>query len=175
MSSYPTPTRDVREASFLQALETVKDIALDMDIDTLFHIRRKIKRKRHFDENLDDTNVETLSAEEIFRINYFIPIIDQAISSLTRRFEQYQSLRKNFGFLFTSEALQLLNNKSLKSSCDNLGAVIKKDGKSDIDANEPYMELKFIQDSMPKENTGPIEILKFLKRRDFFSKHKYCI
>jgi hypothetical protein len=72
-------------------LETVKDIALDMDIDTLFHTRRKIKTNRHFDENLDDTNVETLSVEEIFRINYFIPIVDQAISSLTRRFEQYQS------------------------------------------------------------------------------------
>jgi hypothetical protein len=92
MSSYPTPIRDAREAGFLQALETTKDIALDMDIDTLFHTRHKIKRKRHFVENLDDTNVETLSAEEIFRINYFIPIVDQAISSLTRRFEQYLSV-----------------------------------------------------------------------------------
>jgi hypothetical protein len=89
MSSYPTPIRDAREAGFLQALETAKDIALDMDIDTLFHTRRKIERKKHFDENLDDTNAETLSAEEIFRINYFVPIIDQAISTLTRRFEQY--------------------------------------------------------------------------------------
>jgi hypothetical protein len=163
MSSYPTPIRDAREAGFLQALETAKDIALDMDIDTLFHTRRKIKRKRHFDENLDDTNVETLSAEEIFRINYFIPIVDQAISSLTKRFEQYQSFQKIFGFLFTSEALQLLENKSLKSSCDNLEAAIKKDGKSDIDANELYMELKFIQDFISKENMGPTEILKFLK------------
>ena len=73
-----------------------------------------------------------------------------------------------FGFLFTSEALQLLDNKSLKSSCDNLEAALKKDGKSDIDANELYMELKFIQDFMPKENMGPIEILKFLKRHDSF-------
>jgi hypothetical protein len=168
MSSYPTPIRDAREAGFLQALETSKDIALDMDIDTLFHTRRKIKRKRHFDENLDDTNVETLSAEEIFRVNYFIPIVDQAISSLTRRFEQYQSFQKNFGFLFTLEALQLLDNKSLKSSCDNLEAALKKHGKYDIDANELYIELKFIQDFMPKENMGPIEILKFLKRHDSF-------
>jgi hypothetical protein len=30
------------------------------------------------------------------------------------------------------------------------------------------MELKFIQDFMPKENMGPNEILKFLKRRDSF-------
>jgi hypothetical protein len=141
MSSYPTPIRDAREIGFLQALETVKDIALDMDIDTLFHTRYKIKRKRHFDENIDDTNVETLSVEEIFRINYFIPIVDQAISSLTRRFEQYQSFQNFFG---------LLDSKSIKSSCDNLEAALKKDGKSDIDANELYMELKFIQDFMSK-------------------------
>jgi hypothetical protein len=57
----------------------------------------------------------------------------------------------------------LLDNKSLKSSYDNLEAALKKDGKYDIDANEIYMELKFIQDFMPKENMGPIEILKFLK------------
>jgi hypothetical protein len=62
----------------------------------------------------------------------------------------------------------LLDNKSLKSSCDNLEATLKKDGKSDIDANELYMELKFIQDFMPKENMGPIEILKFLKRHESF-------
>jgi hypothetical protein len=61
-----------------------------------------------------------------------------------------------------------LDNKCLKSSCDNLEATFKKDEKSDIDANEFYMELKFIQDFMPKENMGPIEILKFLKRHDSF-------
>jgi hypothetical protein len=62
------------------------------------------------------------------------------------------------------------------SSCDNLEAALKEDGKSDIDANELYMELKFIQDFMPKENMGPIEILKFLKWHDSFPntsiKHK---
>jgi hypothetical protein len=86
-----SPIRDARETGFLQAVERAKDIPLDMDIDTLFHTRCKIKRKGHFDENLYDTNVETLSAEEIFRINYFIPNVDQAIQSLKWRFEQYQS------------------------------------------------------------------------------------
>jgi len=56
----------------------------------------------------------------------------------------------------------------LKSSCDNIGAVLTKDGKSDVDANELYVELKFLQDFIPKENMGPVEILKFLKRHDCF-------
>jgi len=56
----------------------------------------------------------------------------------------------------------------LKSSCDNLGVVLTKDEKSDVDANELYVELKFLQDFIPKENMGPVEILKFLKRHDCF-------
>jgi len=60
----------------------------------------------------------------------FIPIVDQAIASLTRRFEQYKEYQKNFGFLFTSNSLQSLDSNNLKSSCDNLEAVLKRDGKS---------------------------------------------
>jgi len=160
--------KDYRKTGFLEALEIAKGIALEMDIGTTFRKRREIKRKRHFDENLDDTNAGTQSAEELFRISYFLPVVDQAISSLTTRFEQYQSYQQNFGFLFTSETLQSLDDTSLKSSCDNLGAVLTKDGKSDVDANELYVELKFLQDFIPKENMGPVEILKFLKRHDCF-------
>ena len=63
--------KDYRETGFLEALEIAKGIALEMDIGTTFHKRREIKRKRHFDENLDDTNAGTQSAEELFRISYF--------------------------------------------------------------------------------------------------------
>ena len=45
--------------------------------------------------------------------NIFFPVVDQAISSLTTRFEQYESFQKNFGFLFTSDALKSLDEKSL--------------------------------------------------------------
>uniref|UniRef100_A0A453QDS3 Uncharacterized protein n=1 Tax=Aegilops tauschii subsp. strangulata TaxID=200361 RepID=A0A453QDS3_AEGTS len=108
------------------------------------------------------------SAEESFRVNYFLRIVDQAILSLTSRFDQYQGYQKIFGFLFTSETLQSSDKNSLKTSCDNLEVALKKDGKSDIDANELYAELMFLQNFMPKENIGPVEILKFLKRHDHF-------
>ena len=133
-----------RETGFLEALEVAKGIALDMDIGTTFRKKREIKRKRQFDENPDDTNASTQSPEESFRISYFLSIVDQAISSLTTRFEQYQGYQKNFGFLFTSDELQSLDNQSLKSSCENLEAALSKDGKSDIDANDLYVELKFL-------------------------------
>ncbi|XBI46171.1 hypothetical protein VPH35_110479 [Triticum aestivum] len=43
-----------------------------------------------------------------------------------------------------------------------------KDKQSDIDANDLFVELKFLQNFMPKENMGPVEILNFLKRHDCF-------
>ena len=141
-----------RETGFLEALEVAKEIALDMDIGTTFRKKQEIKRKRQFDENPDDTNASTQSPGESFRISYFLSIVDQAISSLTTRFEQYQGYQKNFGFLFTSDELQSLDNQILKSSCENLEVALSKDGKSYIDANELYVELKFLQDIIPEEN-----------------------
>jgi hypothetical protein len=61
-----------------------------------------------------------------------------------------------------------LDRQSLKSFCDNLEAVLKRDGKSDIDGLELYMELTFLQDFIPRENMGPVQILNFLKRHDCF-------
>jgi hypothetical protein len=40
-----------------------------------------------------------------------MPIVDHAISSLTRRFEQYQGYQKIFGFLFSSDALWSLDKE----------------------------------------------------------------
>ncbi|XP_066361267.1 uncharacterized protein [Miscanthus floridulus] len=157
-----------RETGFLEALESAKGIALEMDIGTIFPKKRQIKRKRHYDENPEDTNTATMSPEELFRVEYFLRLVDQAIVSLTTRFEQYKEYQKNFGFLFTWEALQSLDDQGLKSSCDTLEAVLKKDGKSDIDAKELYMELKFVREFIPKERMGPIEILQFLKEHGCF-------
>ena len=73
--------------------------------------------------------------------------------------------------------MQSLDNDSLKSSCHNVEAALKEketdsdaneDRKSDIDANELYVELKLLRDFIPKGNMGPVEVLSFLKRHDCF-------
>jgi hypothetical protein len=157
-----------RETGFSNALEAAKEISFEMDVGTTFHKKRQIKRKRHFDENPDEINDAIQIVEESFRINYFIPIVDQAISSLARRFEQYKGYEKIFGFLFTFNALQSLDKKTLKTCCHDLEAALKRDGQSDVDANDLCMELGFLLDFILEENMGLIEILNFLKRHDYF-------
>uniref|UniRef100_A0A7N0V0D1 TTF-type domain-containing protein n=1 Tax=Kalanchoe fedtschenkoi TaxID=63787 RepID=A0A7N0V0D1_KALFE len=77
-----------RDVGFSSAVKEAKKIAIELDIDPLFPHRRQIRRKKHFDENShDESFVESQSPEDAFRINYFLYMVDQAISSLNRRFE----------------------------------------------------------------------------------------
>ncbi|XP_050915624.1 uncharacterized protein LOC127130699 [Lathyrus oleraceus] len=61
-------------------------------------------KKKQFDENLNTPPIE-LSEEDFFRVNYFLYLVDQAIVSLNKRFEQYQRYESVFAFLFTSQKL----------------------------------------------------------------------
>lgn len=158
-----------RDTGFTTAVEMAREIALEIDIDPAFWKKREIKRKKQFDENPDDVLDASQSAQESFRIKYFLPIVDQAIASLTTRFEQYKSYKKTFGFLFTSHALNSLDDKNLRSSCSSLETALRSGEKSNIDGNDLYVELKLLQDFIPKEkNMGPIDILNFLKRLNCF-------
>ncbi|KAL6570270.1 hypothetical protein OROMI_014784 [Orobanche minor] len=158
-----------RENGFYDALDTAKKIAIEMDIDPIFPRRREIRRKKFFDENPNDTSsVCSQTAEESFKVNYFLYIVDQAIVSLEKRFEQYQEYENIFGFLFTSHKLQSLDDTNLKTCCAQLEVALKNNEQSDVDGNELYVELKLLQEFLPPENMGPIDILKFLKGLGFF-------
>ena len=74
-----------------------------------------------------------------------------------------------FCFLFTSQKLCSLDDKSLLSACGNLEAALKNGEDSDIDGKELFMELKILQGFLPREEMmGPVAILKFLKQMGCF-------
>ena len=121
---------------------------MELNIAPIFPQRRIIKRKRQFDENLNIPSVE-LSEEESFRVNYFLYLVDQAVVSLNKRFEQYQEYESIFGFLFTSHKLQSLDDATLKSCCTNFEQALKHNEQSDIDGNEFFAELKLLREMLP--------------------------
>jgi hypothetical protein len=49
----------------------------------------------------------------------------------------------------------------VKTCCHDIKGTLKRDGQSDIDANDLCMELGFLQDFIREENMGLIEILNF--------------
>jgi hypothetical protein len=54
------------------------------------------------------------------------------------------------------------------TSCAHLEAALKSGDHTDIDDKELHVELKFLQEFIPKEDTGPLDILKFVKQMGCF-------
>ncbi|CAN6584094.1 unnamed protein product [Malus baccata var. baccata] len=80
-----------------------------------------------------------------------------------RRFEEYQAYDDIFGFLFTSERLNSMDNNKLKDSCDRLQNFLKKDELFDVDGDALLVELKLLRERLPKEIKTSIDILNYLK------------
>ena len=72
--------------------------------------------KKHFSENnLNDE--QNQSPEELFRVEYFLVVVDMAITSLANRFEQFETFQNIFGFLFDSNKLKSLRENELRERC----------------------------------------------------------
>ena len=113
-------------------------------MNLLFEKKCIIRRKRHFDENVDEEELAQ-SALKSFKVKYFLFIVDQALSSLTSRFQQFQEYEQVFGFLFDLNKLKLLDVECLKCYCLNIESYLKYDLQSDIDGKELASELKFLK------------------------------
>ena len=106
--------------------------------------------------------------KKIFRINYFLVVVDIAISSLKTRFEQLKAFENVFGFLFDSNRLKAMNDKELRDSCAKFHSTFSHDDSFDVDFNDFYSELKVLQVTLPNESMFAINILKFVKSAECY-------
>ncbi|KAM2952331.1 hypothetical protein COP2_001713 [Malus domestica] len=146
-------------------------IALESEIDHVFQTKRHRPRKRHHDE-VDGNEREQQSAEESFRTDYFLVIVDIALSQLKHRFEQLKAFEYIFGFLFDAPKLISLDDQQLKENCMNLEAHLKHGNTMDVDGADLYSELQVLQMMLPEEaffSNNPwtsMEIANFVKETD---------
>ncbi|XP_042374434.1 zinc finger MYM-type protein 1-like [Zingiber officinale] len=155
---------EYREFGFDKAMIEAKQMAEEMEIEATFKEKLIIRRKKQFDESSSEDVMQ--SAEESFRVNYFIFLMDQAISSLKTRFKQFQKYEETFGFLFNPERLKFANDDNLMKSCKNLEETLRYNVKSDIDGDDLYMELSILKQSLPVEAKRAIDVLNYLKNMD---------
>lgn len=70
---------------------------------------------KQFDENIDDDQI-VKSAKVVFRINYFVYIVDLALSWLSRNFVNFSTYEVVFGFLFNFRNLRALNDDDCRKN-----------------------------------------------------------
>ena len=153
-----------RDVGFMEAMVEAKEIASTMGIEPVFVEKRIVCRKKQFDEDVSEEVNQ--SAEESFRVNYFLYVVDQALSSMKSRFEQFEEYEKKFGFLFDLGKSKSSSNECLMKSCVNLEEILKHGGGSDIDGRDLFMELEVLREVLPEEVKKPIEVLNYLKAKE---------
>jgi len=82
-----------------------------MDAEPKFREKRTSPKKQ-FDENIENEVIK--SPQESFKIDYFLYIVDKAITTLQNRFEQFKIYEDIFDFLFSIKNLKLLGCVILK-------------------------------------------------------------
>ncbi|XP_073153884.1 uncharacterized protein [Henckelia pumila] len=142
----------------IRHINSAKEIAFNIGVDPVFSERRQTYRKRQFDE-IANTEREPQTAEEHFRTDYFLVVVDIALLELRSRFEQLNSFEAMFGFLMDGGELMTLDEDYLRKYCVNLESALKKNDVSDIDANDLLLELQMLQASAER-NFFKLKLLK---------------
>ncbi|XP_026398695.1 zinc finger MYM-type protein 1-like [Papaver somniferum] len=144
--------KDFRVNGFQKAMDEAKEIARAMGTEPTFREVRTIR------------TTEPTSGEEFFRKNYFLYIVDSAMSSFRTRFEQFQMYEEIFWFLYDLNKLKYMSEDELMSACVALEAYLKHGRSSDIDGRELCMELIVMRIVLPSSCSKPIDVLQFLLR-----------
>ncbi|XP_020262945.1 uncharacterized protein LOC109838929 [Asparagus officinalis] len=155
-----------RNDGFEKSLDIARTVAFDMNVDPTFATKRRIIRKKQFDES--DHNEEIQSAEDSFRVNYFFVVVDMAIASLKERFEQLKTFESIFGFLCDSDKLKSLDDIQLRDCCNHLGSILSHNDSSDIDLNDMFSELRVLRMTLPNVSMTAVQILEFVKHADCY-------
>lgn len=131
--------KSYRESGFENAKIVANNIAEEIEVEPVFKKKRPRKKRKNFDYEGNDERVR--NEEENFRQEYFLLVIDQAISSVEKRFIQIQSYKDFFGFLFRIGNLRNMNEEDLLKHCKDLEINLKDGNSKGIDAIELYNEL----------------------------------
>nr|XP_040256706.1 zinc finger MYM-type protein 1-like [Aegilops tauschii subsp. strangulata] len=158
---------------FATSLDIARSIAIDMGVQPLFPVKRRITRKRQFDEisgnDENNQNEETQASEvESFRVKYFLVMIDVAIASLTTRFEELKTFGSIFGFLFNSKELKSLGDNDLRRCCTNFVNKFTHGKSADVDLDDFVSELKVLQMTLPNTFMSADQIFDFVRDADCY-------
>jgi hypothetical protein len=153
---------ELREDGFLDLMEESREFARKIGIEPKFTIKRVVRRKKQFDEDVGEDANGSQSLEEKFKVIYFYHIIDQALTSLKDRFEQFQRYEEIFGFLLIGKFKSISEDKLIEH-CNQLQSFLEYKEHCDIYGDELFQDFRHLKTLLPKDVTKSIDILNTIK------------
>ena len=143
-------------------MEECRELARKVDIESEFTIKRVVRKKKQFGEDVGEDANGSQSPEEKFKVTYFYHIIDQALTSLKDRFEQFQRYKEIFGFLLNGKFKSISEDKLIEH-CNQLQSFLEYKEHCDIYDDELFQELRHLKILLPKDVIKSIDILNTIK------------
>ncbi|XP_056374226.1 uncharacterized protein LOC130271476 isoform X2 [Hyla sarda] len=142
------------------------DSNLDMEM-TLSEKRQHKKKRQSLYEGTEDTQS---TPDETFRRDFFLPMVDTALRSLSDRFSRLKGVYDLYDFLFSKDNMkETINNGKLHERCKKLEQTLH-----DIDADDLALEINFSLYTFPDHTTtSPFDMLNYIyseKLLDLYSK-----
>jgi hypothetical protein len=110
-----------------------------------------------------------LQAEDAFKVNYFLVMVDMAITSLKSRFEELQSFQSIFGFLMSSVALKSLYGSHIKDRCTKLTHTLSLESSAcDVELNYLISELGVLQYALLNKSMTGLETFEYVRAADCY-------
>ncbi|KAL4719817.1 hypothetical protein ACJJTC_002406 [Scirpophaga incertulas] len=163
--------QDYRENGFKKALTTARELVESLGCESEFKVPRirrpkpQLGQKRTREPNRsEEVSHQELQdeAEEKFRIGYFLPILDVALTSMSSRFEEIEFYASKFGFLFNPSKLSDQEDEKLEEFCKNLAIYLKDGDSEDIDETDFVAEMKSFKYVVPSSVTTALGALRYL-------------
>lgn len=155
---------EYRESGFQSALATAREMAEEVNASTTFKVIRKGRKTRMFDYESTDKRPD-VTPEEMFRISYFLVIVDTVRTSVKPRFKALQTHADVFGFIYRIKDSGTLSESELTRSCKHLETTMTKEGKCDFDANELQQEIRMFSNAYDGDG-NMLSTLNYITQND---------
>ncbi|XP_051953036.1 uncharacterized protein LOC127622912 [Xyrauchen texanus] len=155
--------KEYRENGLSSAQTDARDIVEEMEMPMVFPTSRGRKPKHQFpyeSQNLDPSL--TVTREEMFRRDVFLPLVDSAITGTSERFKLMETFHGLFGFIYGREEMKrAVESYTLKDSCANIEKTL-----GDVDAAELVREVSTAVTAVPAKETTGLQILSYIYRNN---------
>lgn len=148
-----------RQNGLAGAKTDAREIAETLEIEMTFPEERKHKTTRQF---LYEGREESLSTpEEHFNIDFFLPLLDTALTNLNERFSRLEDVYNLYGFLFSKKELSAaIQSDTLLEKCKKKKKMEK--ALHDIDSDDLVLEVRAAYPAFPDHLSTQTEMLNYI-------------
>lgn len=145
-----------RETGFNTAKFEALELAKSINVEAEFKIPRYRKKKKLFDYEGGENHKP--DPEDDLRCSYFLELMDSAIGSIKKRFEQTLNFNETFGFLYTIGKLRSVTEEDIRKHCKDLALQLQVGDENDVCPSGLFDEL-LVCWNIVDESATPIEVL----------------